>query len=133
MKHTILIALAALVAVSAPPVQATHHATAAQQQADIATTHRADLATDALVITNTTAALELVATEAPAAQATQVLEAGCCDQGYEVKPNTSSYTAGCCDQGYEVRPMLPALVAFALLLAAAVYARFFNTRPASWT
>lgn len=132
MKHTILFALAALVAVSAPPVQATHLEPAAQQQ--VATsTHRADLAADALVITNTTAALELVATEAPAAQATQVLEAGCCDQGYEVKPNTSSYTAGCCDQGYEVRPMLPALVAFALLLAAAVYARFFNTRPASWT
>ncbi len=132
MKHTILFALAALVAVSAPPVQATHHTTAAEQQAAIST-HHAQTAGDALVITNTTAALELVATEAPAAQATQVLEAGCCDQGYEVKPNTSSYTAGCCDQGYEVRPMLPALVAFALLLAAAVYARFFNTRPASWT
>lgn len=130
MKHTILLALAAtLVAVSAPTVQATHHPETVTQHVQDAAQSRADLH-HAQVITATPEML----VEADAATATATLEAaGCCDQGYEVKTNSSSFTEGCCDQGYEVRPFLPALVSMALLLAAFVYARLFNTRTASWT
>lgn len=129
MKHTILLALAAtLVAVSAPTVQATHHPETATEHVQETAASRADLH-QAVVIT---ARPEILVEDATTASAT-LNAAGCCDQGYEVKTNSSSFSEGCCDQGYEVRPFLPALVAASLLLAAFVYARFFNTRTASWT